>query len=81
MDTPQLTADQQNDVNARSTEFMKRHLANVAELQIDFTAYPQYAQIGPNLYGTSMGMHMVDKRYMPILSPFADLLNSGEPPL
>lgn len=72
-DTPEPTAEQQVDINTRSSEFMKRHLANVEELQIDFTAYPQYHQIGPNLYGTAMGMHMVDKKYAAIPSPFGVL--------
>lgn len=71
MDT-QITPEQQEDIEKRVQDFRARHIANVEELEVDFIAYPQYAQVGPNIYSTYMNMQIVDKKYAPIPSPLND---------
>lgn len=66
---PPLTKAQQKDSDERVEEFSKRYAANVEELQVDFSSFPQYVQIGPNLFGTLSSAKLVDKKYAPIPSP------------
>lgn len=69
---PELTKEQQADIDARTEEFFKRYKENVLELEIDFVSYPQYVQTGQNMYSTFNGIHTVDKKYAPVPSPFTN---------
>lgn len=69
---PTLTPEQIDDVKSRVEEFRKRHIANVEELEVDFTLYPQYVQIGPNVFATQSSMQLADRKYASIPSPLAN---------
>lgn len=71
-----LTAEQQEDINARVEEFKKRHIANIQELEVDFVSYPQYVQTGPSHFSTVAGMHLVDTKYAPIPSPLNEEMHA-----
>lgn len=67
-----LTPEQQEDITTRVTEFRQRYLDNVAELEVDFVCFPQYQQQPEGYFVTVPNMQMVDKRYMPVPSPFTE---------
>ena len=64
-----ITQEQQEDINIRVEEFVKRHRDNVAELEVDFVQFPQYIQIGPGMFATQSSIQPMDKRYLPKESP------------
>lgn len=61
----EITKEQQKDIDNRVDEFLKRHTANVKELEIDFAMIPQYAQVGQNVYATQVKAVPVDTKYVP----------------
>lgn len=64
-----ITPEQQEDIDTRVAEFVKRHHANVEELEVDFVNFPQYVQFGPGIFGTQSTIHPMDKKYAPVPSP------------
>lgn len=67
-----LTPEQLADVEARVEEFRKRYQANVEELEVDFVAFPQYVQVGPDVFATRANFSLADKKYAPVPSPLAN---------
>lgn len=67
-----LTEEQKADVEQRTEEFKRRYGENVKELEIDFISFPQYVQVGPNLYSTLNQMQLMDTKYAPTPSPLSD---------
>lgn len=80
MENYPVTEEQQKDIDERVAEFRKRYLANVEELQVDFVSFPQYVQTQQGFYGTIPSMQLVDKKYMPIPSPFAEGVQGSSGP-
>lgn len=72
MEPHTLTPEQQEDVDTRVAEFMKRYHENVEELQVDLIRYPQYIQVGPEEFATRVSLQPLDKKYMPVPSPLAN---------
>jgi len=64
-----LTEEQQKDIEDRVKSFTEKYKALTEEYQVDFLSYPQFIQIGQGVFGTSMNIQLVDKKYTPIPSP------------
>lgn len=66
-----ITPEQQKDIDTRVAEFLKRHEANVKELEVDFAMIPVPVQVMPNVYATQVKAMPIDAKYAPKPSPFA----------
>ncbi len=67
-----LTEEQRKDVDTRSAEFLKRHEANMRELEIGFTSIPIPVQVSQGIWATQIQLMPIDTKYQAKPSPFAN---------
>ena len=67
---PELTPEQQADVEVRVKAFKEEFLALVEKHQVDFTSYPQFVPSPQGGFVTVAPLSMFDKKYMPVKTPF-----------
>ncbi len=67
-----LNEEQKKDVDTRMAEFLKRHDANMKELEFGFSCVPMPMIIADGIWATKIQMIPIDTKYSSKPSPFAN---------
>ena len=69
MQNPNITPEQQKDIDTRSAAFKEKYKALVEEFQCEHVSYPYPVPLAYGVWGTGVALLIADKKYSPVPVP------------